>query len=74
MDTRSIRARHASRDSFAGSNSSSCIRRSPVGVAVPELAPDSDPTPALGVPGVTNASSAGGLPARAATGARTPRS
>eukprot|EP00969_Alexandrium_andersonii_P027563 1202464-Alexandrium_andersonii.AAC.1 len=30
--------------------------------------------PALGVPGVTNASGAGGPPARAATGARTPRS
>eukprot|EP00969_Alexandrium_andersonii_P205808 9093557-Alexandrium_andersonii.AAC.1 len=49
-DTRSIRACHASRDSV-GSNSSLSIRRSPVGVATPELAPDTDPTPALGVPG-----------------------
>eukprot|EP00969_Alexandrium_andersonii_P203598 8996321-Alexandrium_andersonii.AAC.1 len=68
MDTRSIRACHASRDSLAGSNSSSSIRRSPVGAAAPELPPDTDPRPALGVPGVTNASGAGGLPARAATG------
>eukprot|EP00969_Alexandrium_andersonii_P128913 5697344-Alexandrium_andersonii.AAC.1 len=68
MDTRSIRACHASCDSFAGSTSSSSNRRSPVGVAAPELPPDTDPRPGLGVPGVTNASGASGLPARAAPG------